>query len=233
MAVTNYDALASIYDYPRKGYATRVAAVIPQLADIYPDAADELEQFGDRATALTLDEMQELYTRTFDVQAITTLDVGYVLYGDDYKRGEVLANLNREHNEAGNDCGTELADHLPNLLRLVGTLGKTALVDEMVDEIIARALRTMIREFDPERLEKKTIFYRKQYRTLIDTSVDDSLLYVHSLRGLYSILKQDFPNIADVETQEAGKTSDFLASITTEIEIERTKDPRYALRSRS
>ena len=45
-------------------------------------------------------------------QVLATLDIGYVLFGDDYKRGELLANLNQEHRKANNDCGTELADHL-------------------------------------------------------------------------------------------------------------------------
>ena len=61
----------------------------------------------------------ELYLRTFDVQAITTLDIGYVLFGEDYKRGALLAGLSAEHKKVSNDCGIELADHLPNVLRLL------------------------------------------------------------------------------------------------------------------
>ena len=206
MAVSDYDALARLFDYPREGYAEGVAEVMPRLVELYPTAAEELQVFADRISCLSLDERQELYTRTFDVQAITTLDVGYVLYGDDYKRGEVLSNLNREHNEAGNDCGTELADHLPNLLRLIAILGKTELVVELVDQILAPALRSMVREFDGERLEKKTKFYKKQYKTLIDSSRDEATLYVHSLIGLYAVLRRDFASIPEVD--DSGNRSD-------------------------
>ena len=52
-----------------------------------------------------LDEVQEVFTRSFDVQSITTLGVGYVMFGDDYKRGEMLVNLNRELRDAGIDPG--------------------------------------------------------------------------------------------------------------------------------
>ena len=62
---------------------------------------------------------REIHTRSFEVQSITTLDVGYVAFGDDYKRGELLVNLNREHEAVGVDCGSELPDHLPNVLRLM------------------------------------------------------------------------------------------------------------------
>jgi hypothetical protein len=33
-----------------------------------------------------------LFTRSFDVQAVTTLDLGYIVFGEDYKRGELLVN---------------------------------------------------------------------------------------------------------------------------------------------
>ena len=81
----------------------------------------EVEHFLDAIPERTLD-LQELHTRTFDVQALTTLGTGYVLFGDDYKRGALLSNLNREHNDAQNDCRGELADHLPNVLRLIPKL---------------------------------------------------------------------------------------------------------------
>ena len=113
--------------------------------------------------------MQELFTRSFDVQAIATLDLGYVLFGDDYKRGELLANLNREHVDAKNDCGTELADHLPNILRLMSVLQDEELIEDLAYAIVGPALLEMIGEFDSDRLEKKNESYRKHYKTLIET----------------------------------------------------------------
>ena len=62
----------------------------------------------------------------------------------------MLSNLNREHAKAGNDCGSELADHLPNLLRLLPKLENAGLREELVREVLVPALMLMIREFDPE-----------------------------------------------------------------------------------
>jgi nitrate reductase assembly molybdenum cofactor insertion protein NarJ len=233
MAIEDYKKLARLYDYPEDDYGAGVAAVVPQLAAQYPTAAKELSYFAEHVSRLSLDEAQELYTRTLDVQAITTLDLGYVLYGDDYKRGELLANLNREHTDAGNDCGTELADHLPNLLRLMAMLGETEFVVELVEYIIAPALRAMVREFDSKRLERKTKFYQKSYKTLIDSSEDEATLYVHSLIGLYSVLQADFALVPNVDTEDPGRSSDFLRFIGTEMEIEKSKNPTYALRGMS
>ena len=53
----------------------------------YPEAGAVLKGFTAFADRATLDKQEELFTRSFDVQAVTTLDLGYVLFGDDYKRG--------------------------------------------------------------------------------------------------------------------------------------------------
>ncbi len=164
--------------------------------------------------------MQELFTRSFDVQAVTTLDIGYVLFGDDYKRGEMLANLNREHLEAGIDCGTELADYLPNLLRLLAALEDEDLISDLVNAILAPALREMIGEFNPDRVEKRNISYQKHYKTLIETpavAIEAVTLYQFALNSLYQVLKQDFSLL---ETIPLKITRDFLTSVSRENKIE-------------
>ncbi len=158
--------------------------------------------------------------RSFDVQAVTTLDIGYVLFGDDYKRGELLSNLNREHQAHDNDCGRELADHLPNVLRLMERLDDEELVGELVQEIVAPALRSMIGEFASNRIEQKNKAYRKHYKTLIETpasSVSVATLYRHALQSLYDVLKQDFSFVEKIPVQA---NSDFPRLLSSENEIE-------------
>ena len=155
MNYAHYCDVAELLDFPGPEFATRGRALLGFLRDNYPDAAAEAALFLDAIPQRTLD-LQELHTRTFDVQAVTTLGTGYVLFGDDYKRGALLSNLNREHNDAENDCRGELADHLPNVLRLIPKLKDQNLLEELVEQILVPALMLMIREFDPERIEKKT-----------------------------------------------------------------------------
>jgi len=144
-----------------------------------------------------------------------------VLFGDDYKRGELLANLNQEHHKASNDCGTELADYLPNILRLMSLLRDEELVRDLAYAIIAPALLEMIGEFDISRIQKKNESYKKHYKTLIEmpaVQTDEAVtLYKFALKALYEVLKQDFSLI---RTKPLQRTNDFLGSIVRENDIE-------------
>lgn len=217
----HYRLIAGLFQYPDAAYPHRVRDIKSFLDRTYPGAAVELGRFLELLPVHDLRAMQELFTRSFDVQAITTLDIGYVLFGDDYKRGELLANLNREHLEAKNNCGTELADHLPNLLRLMGKLRDEELVRELVEVILAPALREMIGEFSTERVEKKNESYEKHYRTLIEAPEvrkEAVTLYGLTLKALYGVLKQDFSLVE--ETVQLKPTDKFLQSVRIENEIE-------------
>ena len=218
--LSHYHSVADLFDYPDIEYPQRVRKVIDLLDGSYPEAVAELERFLELLPAQELRTMQELFTRSFDVQAATTLDIGYVMFGDDYKRGELLANLNREHRAVENDCGRELADHLPNLLRLLSKIEDKDFADELVEEIIAPALSMMISEFAPERVEKKNEAYKKHYKTLIESpsaKQDVATFYQFSLKGLREVLKQDF---AFEEKTLSMPSSDFLQSVVRENEIE-------------
>jgi len=226
MDLSHYNLLAELFWYPDLAYADRVKPSHEFLTANYPDAAREMDAFADLFPFGDLSEMEELFTRSFDVQSITTLDVGYVLFGEDYKRGELLANLNREHNESGIDCRGELADHLPNLLRLLAIIGKerekVELVEELVEEILSPALRQMIAEFDPARLEEKDESYLQHYKTLIETPGEYFTVYCHCLRAVYMTLSKDFSleEKAAVKPPILEQSRDFLKSLKQEMEIE-------------
>jgi nitrate reductase assembly molybdenum cofactor insertion protein NarJ len=218
--LAHYQALADLFEYPDSEYPQRVGKLIDLLGSNYPEAVAELDRFLQLLPGRELRTMQELFTRSFDVQAITTLDIGYVLFGDDYKRGELLANLNREHRQLNNDCRRELADHLPNILRLLGKLKNNELRDELVQEIVFPALAKMISEFTPARIEKKYEPYKNHYKTLIEAPAareEISTLYQFALTALYEVLKRDF-SLKEKPVPES--TCDFLQSVTRENEIE-------------
>ena len=229
MNYAHYDSMAELLDFPEQGLAARGRMLVDFLRENYPDAAAELALFLDAIPDRILD-LQELYTRTFEVQAVTTLGTGYVLFGDDYKRGALLANLNREHNEAENDCRGELADNLPNVLRLIPKLNDQDLLDDLVEQILVPALMLMIREFDPKRIEKKNANYQKHYKTLIDPAGDcDSTIYRLPLATVLKVLAQDFPvtetmtKLSDWSNRPA--TIDFLGLVEKEMDIERDANP--------
>ena len=212
--------LASLFEYPDADYPDWVGDIKDFLSGRYADATAELDRFIELLPVDDLQKMQELFTRSFDVEAVTTLDVGYVLFGDDYKRGILLANLNREHRHAGIDTGTELADYIPNLLRLMAVIEDEEVLRDLAYAILAPALLEMIGEFSTERIQKRNKSYKKHYKTLIETpavAVEAVTLYQFALKSLYAVLKQDF---ALIETRPLQRSNDFLASVSRENEIE-------------
>lgn len=221
----HYDQLASLFVYPDAEYARRGAQAAAALSERFPEAAMELDAFagflphteGERLDDEALHELQEIYTRSFEVQAMTTLDVGYVCFGDDYKRAEVLLNLNRELELVGVDCGTELSDHLPNVLRLLARWRDDELAAELVQQVVAPAVWQMVVEFDPMRVAQRSALYRKHHRTLIDLSAQKSGMFAHALTAVALVLEADF---GKVESDLPRHATDFLRSIRREMEIE-------------
>ena len=216
-SIAHYSFLADIYEYPMEGYSEKISTAQEFLEKAFPEAANLLRPFTDYMLTLPLKKQEELFIRSFDVQSVTTLDLGYVLFGDDYKRGELLVNLNREHREVQNDCGIELADHLSNVLRLLPKMQDSAIVEELARRIVASALRRMIPGFDPEQIALKDKFYEKRHKTIIERDENHYTIYQQALQALHWVIKNDF-GIVERETPE--EVSDFLKNIHTEVQLE-------------
>jgi nitrate reductase assembly molybdenum cofactor insertion protein NarJ len=221
----HYEHLARLFDYPRHDYPTWVQAVYDLLSAKYVVAAAEINAFaaalptedGGPFTPEALDEVQEIFTRSFDVQAITTLGVGYVMFGDDYKRGEMLVNLNRELRDVGIEVGTELPDHLPTVLRLLARWEDRELVREFVEEVLHPALERMVAEFSQRRMAAREGLYQKHYKTLIISSAQRATIFREPLSALLQVLKDDFEL---PEWKPPEHDNDFLKSLGKELEIE-------------
>lgn len=212
----NLKLLASLTDFPTKGFADEIKEIQLFLDGCYPELANVLDPFTEFVSSASMDEMQELHTRTFEVQAITTLDLGYLLFGDDYKRAELLVNLSREHLAVSNDCGCELADHLPNVVRLIAKMQDHEIKRELVAKLICPGLKKMISEFDPHHLGKKNEVYVRHHKTLIEMPGEYGTLYQRPLMVLLEVFKKEF----GLDTEPEEKTSDFLTSISTEMKLE-------------
>ena len=218
--LAHYGIMADLFYYPREGFHARIEKGLSFVKEYLPEFAPEMEAYASYVRQTDLEAIQELYTRSFDVQSLTTLDVGFVLFGDDYKRGSLLVNLNREHAEAGNKCHNELADHLPNLLNLLYKMDDEVIAAEMVEKILLPALKKIIREFEPERIEKKNQVYMRHMKTIIETANQHATVFQKPLIVLYEMLKKDFDTVEYVPPQIS---SDFLGAIGKEIELEPLK----------
>jgi len=126
-------------------------------------------------------------------------------------------NLKREQRELGLDSGAELADHLPNVVRLVALWADEEMCEEFVDLILHPALEQMVEEFHSERIKARNALYKKHFKTLIVTSELRSTMYQHALKALLEVVRTDFRL---EECRKPEKTSDFLRHIGREMEIE-------------
>lgn len=214
----HYRVISKLFDYPDDSYIQNVERASKALSTNYPSASMELDEFK-KLLPTDIDRLQELYTKSFEVQAITSLEVGYVLYGDDYTRGEILANLTREHQTVGNDCGGELPDHLANLLRLVSKIEDRELLDDLVKLMIAPAVENMMKEYSPSSMIQKDRLYKKQYKTLIVPPVPLGM-FLHLFKALYTLLDSDFELIKEDKPFEGTSFFGFLKS---ELEVEEGK----------
>ncbi|HNT50366.1 MAG TPA: hypothetical protein PKK67_07265, partial [Cyclobacteriaceae bacterium] len=125
-------------------------------------------------------------------------------------------NLSREHTETGNDCGHELADYLPNVIRLLTKMTDKDLKRELVVKVVYPGLKKMISEFDPHQLQKKNEIYMRHHKTLIDAPNDYGTLYQRPLVVLLEIFRLEF-ELVDTTKDE---TSDFINSLNTEMKLE-------------
>lgn len=212
-----YDALALTFSYPDSNYKSNLQKTFEILEQQYPAAATEMVEFCKFVEDADLVEIQELYLRSFDVQSITTLDIGYVLFGDDYKRGQLLVHLNREHQEAKNEITTELADHLPNVMRLLPRMDDRELAAELVHRIVGPGIWKMVQDFDPDKIRKKDEVYKKHLKTLLDVSMKYRTIFSSLLRAVVELLETDFA-YEQVPIEESQ--SDFIKNVGSEMQIE-------------
>ncbi len=143
----HYTALAEIFRYPGPDRENFVGEWRKIIWNTVPEMAGKLEIFISHIHEKPLTTQQEYFIGTFDVQALCFLDIGYVLYGEDYNRGVFLVNMKNEQEKAGNDCGYELPDHLPNMLSLIPKLVDENLAEELVCSMMVPALENMIEAF--------------------------------------------------------------------------------------
>ena len=166
-----YKHIADLFRYPTAGILTQLDQVSQFLKQKDALLHSKFQPFHDFFTNNSITSLEEHYIRTFDVRAICHLDIGYVIFGDDSKRGRFLYHMKEEQILAGNDCGSELADFLPNMLTLLSKIDKLDLAEELSVSILLPALSKILQKLESE-----------------------SNIYKIPVGILISLLEQDFEN---------------------------------------
>lgn len=109
--------LAEALRYPGPG---RLELLTTAAADLPPGVGKEaLVAFTAAVSTLTPEAWEELAARILDLEPRTAPYLGHLLWGDDYRRAQLLARLTVLQREAAIDTDGELPDHLVPVLRLL------------------------------------------------------------------------------------------------------------------
>jgi nitrate reductase molybdenum cofactor assembly chaperone len=143
-----HSLLSRLLSYPGSDFESKAERCSTLLRENYPDALSSFLLFARFACETTLASCQEIFVSTFEIQAKCSLDVGYVLFGEDYKRGALLVELTRVQREADNGSGTELPDHLTRLLSLFPRMHDHLECESIVRKLTLPAVEKMIESFE-------------------------------------------------------------------------------------
>lgn len=199
-----YHKLAELLQYPNSNWDSKIRSCANN---------DALTEFRSGVDALSLSDLQEIYTRTFDLNPVCALEIGYHLFGENYKRGEFLANL--RETEAPFELGQEyqLPDYLPVLLRLLTKLDDQELRNSLMSECLVPAIEKMLTSF------KDT---ENPYRHLLEavrTTLQSDVGYVSieaprlNMRASLPVLTNDLLNSPG--QYEIRRMREFAAHVNT------------------
>ena len=188
----HYSLLANLFRYPEEDFMFHLTAIQDFLDKSYPEAGNELRLFSEYMINCSSDNKQELFTKTFDVQPICYLDLGYVMFGEDYKRGAFLLNMKGEQQKINNDCGTDLPDNICNVLDLMTISKDEVFIKDLVHNIFIPCAKMMIGEFNSARIDLKMKVLRKMHRAIIQEELNRGNVYRNCLTALLGVLIADF-----------------------------------------
>ncbi|MBT3934466.1 MAG: hypothetical protein HOD63_09490 [Bacteroidetes bacterium] len=148
--IQHYKQIADLFRYPSESLLSQSEEFEKLIQTNYTNEISKCQLFLNHVQTKSLRDLQEYYVSTFDIQALSHLDIGYILFGEDLKRGDFLVKLQQEHIKNKTDLGFELADHLPNVLVLLASTNDSEFADEFVQFILLPALLSMIKGFKSE-----------------------------------------------------------------------------------
>ncbi len=111
----DFARLATAFQYPTP---ERLAELDQTVAEMENGSAKrQLGAFVNELRGLSLAEWEELHTRSLDLGPLFVPYVGWVTWGENYQRGEFMAEMKAALEFEGVPMNGELPDHLDPVLR--------------------------------------------------------------------------------------------------------------------
>ncbi|HEU5453846.1 MAG TPA: molecular chaperone TorD family protein [Terriglobales bacterium] len=164
-------SVAGVLTYPEADYVSRVRVCI---AAAEPEIRERLAPFAEQVCALSVEDAQELFTRTLDLNPVCSLEMGWHLFGENYDRGLLMVRMRNELRRHRIAETGELPDHLSHALPLLEHMEREE-AEEFAAAIVVPALEKML-----------AAFAGKQNP------------YEHVLRAVMAHLEREFPGVRQV-----------------------------------
>ncbi|MCH8285868.1 nitrate reductase molybdenum cofactor assembly chaperone [candidate division KSB1 bacterium] len=182
-----YEHLSALLEYPQDDIFENISGCLNSLQSLYPEAKSQLESFSKSARSTNLFSLQALYNFSFDINPVCTLDIGYHVFGESYKRGSFLVGMKKMLKEQGIETKDELPDYLPNILRLLAGISKNDDSVSLATLIVAPALARMKKSFK-----------------------ENNNCYGAVVRAVDCVIRKDY-DITEIEIKETSpQDNDFL-----------------------
>ncbi|MEK8024139.1 MAG: molecular chaperone TorD family protein [Candidatus Hydrogenedentota bacterium] len=112
-------ALAALIGYPDARIGSVAASAWAADACPNDESRAAMMRFSSIVAVSTLSDMEELFTRTFDINPVCSFEIGWHLFGEQYERGAFMVRMRGLMRQFDIEESAELPDHLAHALLLI------------------------------------------------------------------------------------------------------------------
>jgi nitrate reductase molybdenum cofactor assembly chaperone NarJ/NarW len=118
----SYDRLAELFAYPTPSYRENLDQTVDLVREKSVPAAELLESFAENIRGLEFHELEESFTRTFDLNPACCPEIGWHLFGERYDRGSFMVWMRGQMRSLEIAETHELPDHLVHIMPVLGRM---------------------------------------------------------------------------------------------------------------
>jgi nitrate reductase molybdenum cofactor assembly chaperone len=120
--VRTLGTISRLLSYPDNHHVQLVELLYLLVQAEHAEVARGISEFGQFVEQCSAYELEEAYTRTFDVNPACALEIGWHLFGEDYMRGQFLVRIRGELAKYEIPESSELPDHLTHALAVIAAM---------------------------------------------------------------------------------------------------------------
>lgn len=135
---------AVLLSYPTTESQTTAASCQELLQENRPESTLQLDEFIDFLQSTAPARIEEMFTSTFDLQPLCHPFVGYQLCGESQQRTMFLIKLQEIYRQHDYNSGSELPDHICQILRFIGITSDQSCRQTLIDDGLLPALEKII-----------------------------------------------------------------------------------------